>query len=145
MNDRISVLSRLASLRSIQVQQVMGRVSYQENLCQRYLNNIAGLNRLCGYDSATTTALQRHNQQQYKATLHAMINLQTRELQVAQENLTRIQGELMQAVRDEKVLTHVIDSKVRDWQTQLARQEQKIQDGLASQAWWRNLDVSSGF
>lgn len=142
MKNRITVLSRLAQLRGIQVRQVMARITYQQNLCQRYRNNIAGLARLCGFSSATTTPLQRHNQQQYKATLHAMTNLQVRELAVAEQTLGRIQDELWAAMRQEKVLAHVIEGKVQTWQAELARQEQKIQDGLASQAWWRNQGLS---
>lgn len=138
MKDRIEVLGRLADLRAIQVRQVMARVTYQQNLCQRYRNNIAGLARLCGFSSATTTPLQRHNQQQYKATLHAMTNLQARELKLAEQTLQRIQDELLAAMREEQVLVRVIEGKVQAWQAELSRQEQKIQDGLASQAWWRS-------
>ena len=138
MKNRINVLNRLAQLRHIQMRQIMGRVSYQQNLCERYRNNIAALKRLCGFTSATTTPLQRHNQQQYKATLHAMTNLQVRELKLAEQTLSRIQDELQQAVRQEKVLSQAIDDKMRIWQATLASQEQKIQDGLASQVWWRN-------
>ena len=138
MKNRINVLNRLAQLRDIQMRQIMGRVSYQQNLCERYRNNITALKRLCGFTSATTTPLQRHNQQQYKATLHAMTNLQVRELKLAEQTLSRIQDELQHAVRQEKVLAQVIDDKMRIWQATLAQQEQKIQDGLASQTWWRN-------
>ena len=138
MKNRINVLNRLAALRNIQMRQIMGRVSYQQNLCERYRNNIAGLKRLCDFSSATTTPLQRHNQQQYKATLHAMTNLQVRELELAEQTLSRIRDELQHVVRQEKILAQVIADKMRLWQTMLARQEQKIQDGLASQTWWRN-------
>jgi len=138
MKNRINMLNRLAQLRGVQARQVMGRVGYQQNLCDRYRNNIAGLTRLCGFTSATTTPLQRHNQQQYKATLHAMINLQVRELKLAEQTLKRIQDELQHVVRQEKVLVQVIEDKMRQWQATLAQQEQKIQDGLASQTWWRN-------
>ena len=138
MKNRIKVLNRLAELRGIQARQIMGRVTYQQNLCERYRNNIAGLTRLCSFTTSTTTPLQRHNQQQYKATLHAMTNLQVRELKLAEQTLKRIQDELQQVVRQEKVLMHVIEDKMRTWQATLAQQEQKIQDGLASQTWWRN-------
>ena len=138
MKQRINVLNRLAQLRNIQVRHIMGRVSYQQNLCERYRKNIAALARLCEFSTATTTPLQRHNQQQYKATLHAMTNLQVRELRLAEQTLSRIQDELQQAVRQEKVLSQAIDEKMRLWQATLASQEQKIQDGLASQVWWRN-------
>jgi len=138
MKERINVLNRLAQLRAVQARQIMGRVTYQQNLCERYRNNIAGLTRLCGFTTATTTPLQRHNQQQYKATLHAMTNLQVRELKLAEQTLKRIQDELQQVVRQEKVLAHVIEDRMCQWLATLARQEQKIQDGLASQTWWRN-------
>ncbi|MBM7059145.1 flagellar FliJ family protein [Pseudomonas sp. UL073] len=137
MKEQIETLGRLASLRGNKVRQMLGRVTYQQNLCQRYRNNIAGLDRLCGFSAATSTPLQRHNQQQYKATLHKMIELQRRELALAEENLTRIQGDLLAAMRNEKVVTQVMESKMLQWQHLLAQQEQKIQDGLAAQAWWR--------
>lgn len=138
MKERINVLNRLAQLRAVQARQIMGRVTYQQNLCERYRNNIAGLTRLCGFTTATTTPLQRHNQQQFKATLHAMTNLQVRELKLAEQTLKRIQDELQQVVRQEKVLAQVIEDRMRQWLATLAQQEQKIQDGLASQTWWRN-------
>lgn len=138
MKARIATLSRLASLRGIRVQQMLGTVTYQQNLCQRYRNNITGLNRLCGFTVPMSTALQRDNQQKYKMTLHKMIELQQRELNLAEENLTRIRGELMEAMRSEKVVHHVIDHKMSQWQQLLTQQEQKIQDGLAAQSWWRN-------
>ena len=67
-----------------------------------------------------------------------MINLQVRELKLAEQTLKRIQDELQHVVRQEKVLIQVIEDKMCDWQATLAQQEQKIQDGLASQTWWRN-------
>ena len=48
-----------------------------------------------------TTPLQRDNQQKYKATLHKMVELQRRELSVAEAALARIQAELLQAMRNE--------------------------------------------
>ena len=138
MKERINVLNRLAQLRAVQARQIMGRVTYQQNLCERYRINIAGLTSLCGFTTATTTPLQRHNQQQYKATLHAMTNLQVRELKLAEQTLKRIQDELQQVVRQEKVLAQVIEDRMCQWLATLAQQEQKIQDGLASQTWWRN-------
>ena len=111
MKDRIRVLNRLAGLRALQVRQVMGRVTYQQNLCRRYRNNIAALTRLCDVNSVTSTPLQRHNVQQYKATLHAMNNLQVRELKLAEQTLDRIQQELLAVMRQEKVLVQVIEKK----------------------------------
>jgi flagellar export protein FliJ len=137
VKDQIDVLSRLASLRGNRVRQMLGRVTYQQNLCQRYRNNITGLSRLCGFTVPMTTPLQRDNQQRYKATLHKMVELQRRELQLAEENLARIQAELLAAMRSEKVVVRVIDTKLAQWQHVLAQQEQKIQDGLAAQAWLR--------
>jgi flagellar export protein FliJ len=137
MKEQIEVLSRLASLRGNKVRQMLGRVSYQQNLCQRYRNNITGLGRLCGFSVPMTTPLQRDNQQRYKATLYKMVELQRRELQLAEENLARIQAGLLAAMRSEKVVAQVIDAKMAQWQQLLAQQEQKIQDGLAAQAWWR--------
>ena len=137
MKQQIETLGRLASLRSHRVRQMLGRVQYQQNLCQRYRNNITGLSRLCGFSVPMSTPLQRDNQQRYKATLYKRVELQRRELAVAEQALERIQRELLQAMRSEKVVEHVIEGKLQQWQQLLAQQEQKIQDGLAAQAHWR--------
>lgn len=137
MKQQLETLGRLASLRSHRVRQMLGRVQYQQNLCQRYRNNITGLSRLCGFSVPMSTPLQRDNQQRYKATLYKMVELQRRELAVAEQALERIQRELLQAMRSEKVVEHMIDDKMQQWQQLLAQQEQKIQDGLAAQAHWR--------
>lgn len=138
MKQQIETLTRLASLRSTRVKQMLAQVQYQQNLCQRYRNNITGLGRLCGFSVPMSTPLQRDNQQRYKTTLYKMVELQRRELAVAEQALARIQQELLQAMRSEKVVEHVIDAKMQQWQQQLLAQEQKIQDGLAAQTWWRN-------
>ena len=137
MRQQIETLTRLASLRGNRVKQMLGQVRYQQNLCQRYRNNITGLSRLCGFSVPMSTPLQRDNQQRYKATLYKMVELQRRELAVAEQALARIQHELLQAMRSERVVEHVIDAKMQQWQQQLLAQEQKIQDGLAAQSWWR--------
>ncbi|HJE29355.1 MAG TPA: flagellar export protein FliJ [Pseudomonas nitrititolerans] len=137
MRQQIETLTRLASLRGNRVKQMLGQVRYQQNLCQRYRNNITGLGRLCGFSVPMSTPLQRDNQQRYKATLYKMVELQRRELAVAEQALARIQQELLQAMRSERVVEHVIDAKMQQWQQQLLAQEQKIQDGLAAQSWWR--------
>lgn len=138
MKQQIELLSRLASLRNHKVQQMLGQVTYQQNLCQRYRNNITGLSRLCSFTVPMTTPLQRNNQNQYKMTLHKMVELQQRELTLAEQNLDRIRAELMAAMRSEKAVTHVIDNKMVQWQQLLGQQEQKIQDGLAAQTWWHS-------
>lgn len=137
MREQIQTLERLASLRATKVRQMLGRVTYQQNLCQRYRNNIVGLSRLCEFTAPMTTPLQRDNQQKYKATLHQMVELQRKELAVAEQALGRIQVELTSAMRSEKIVAHVIDAKMGEWQQLLNQQEQKIQDGLASRTWWR--------
>lgn len=141
MKEQIDVLSRLARLRNNKVQEMLGRVNYQRGLCQRYRNNITGLSRLCSFTAPMTTPLQRDNQQKYKATLHKMVELQKRELALAEENLAKIQSELLAAMRGEKIVSHVLEGKMAQWQVALAQQEQKIQDGLAAQTWWRAQGV----
>lgn len=138
MKAQIATLSTLARLREHQVQEMLGRLNHQQNLCQRYRNNIESLNRLCGHAAPVQTSLQRHNQHRYKTTLHRLIDLQRRELAVAERSLVRMRGEVMQAMRNEKIVSTVLDGKIALWRQQLAHQEQKIQDGLAAQSWWRN-------
>ncbi|SDH84181.1 flagellar FliJ family protein [Pseudomonas panipatensis] len=141
MKEQLDTLRRLAGVRQNRVREMLGRVNYQRGLCQRYRNNITGLTRLCGFVVPVSTSLQRGNQQQYKVTLFKMLALQKRELEVAEQTLARIQGELLQAMRGEKVLEQVIETRMQQWQAQLASQEQKLQDGLAAQTWWRGQGI----
>lgn len=138
MREQLDTLGKLAALRQMRVRQMLGRVQYQRNLCQRYRNNISGLSRLGEYVGGAETGLHRLNQQQYKTNLYKMIDLQRRELATAEEHLARLQDDLLRAMRSEKALEQFIDGKADEWNQELARQEQKIQDALASQAWWRN-------
>lgn len=55
MKEQLDTLGRLASLRATRVQQMLGRVTYQQSLCQRYRNNITGLTRLCGFTVPMTS------------------------------------------------------------------------------------------
>ena len=137
MKSSIAAFTRLAELRTGQVRQLLGRVKHQQRLCQRYRDNIGALNRLCGFGASIHTAVQRHNHQQYKATLHRMINLQTRELALAEQTLERMRRQMLQAMCGEKAVLQALASKVQEWQTLLGRQEQKLQDGLGAQAWWQ--------
>lgn len=137
MTTQIQMLEKLASVRANKVRQIQSQVNYQQGLCLRYRNNIKGLETLCQFNAQVDTPLQRANQQQYKMTLFKMLNLQQRELATAEQTLSHIQRDLLQAMRNEKVLTQLIDMKFAAWQDELNRQGQKIQDGLASQSWWR--------
>lgn len=141
MKQQIDVLSRLASLRSNAVAQMFGRVNYQQNLCQRYRNNIIGLNRLCSFNVPASTPLQHDNQQSYRAALQKMVRVQQRELELAEETLARVQQELMAAMRSEKAITVAMDNKIQQWQQLLGQQEQKLQDGLAAQAWMHGRGI----
>ncbi len=138
MKEQLEVLGKLAGVRANKVRQILARVAYQRNLCQQYRNNIAGLERLCEVPASLATSLQRDNQQRYKATLHKMMELQQRELRVAEEALARVERELLQAMRSEKIVTHLIETRLAEWTQALAKQEQKLQDSLAAQTWWRN-------
>lgn len=137
MSAQIEMLKKLSSIRAGKVRQIMSQVNYQQNLCQRYRNNINGLGALTRFNPQVDTSLQRANQQQYKMTLLKMLDLQKRELATAEQTLAHIQRDLLEAMRSEKVLEHVIDVKLSQWQSELARQEQKIQDGLAQQSYLR--------
>ena len=137
MKDQLNTLGKLAAIRQMRVRQMLGRVQYQRNLCQRYRNNISGLGRLSEYVGGAEIGLHRLNQQQYKTNLYKMIDLQRRELATAEEHLERLQNDLLRAMRSEKALEQFIDAKSDEWNRELVRQEQKIQDAMASQSWWR--------
>lgn len=137
MKACLAAYGRLATLRDQRVRQVQGRLGHQRQLCQRYRANIDALNRLCGFEACLDTPVQRHNHQQYKATLHAMINLQVRELALAEATLQRVHEQLRVAMRSERVMRDALHGKWQEWQTSLARQEQRLQDGLGAQVWWR--------
>lgn len=137
MKSTVAAFGRLAELRAAQTRQLLARVHYQQQLCQRYQANIAALRRLCGFQGCIDTVVQRHNHQQYKVTLHNMIELQTRELALAERTLAGLREQMLDALRGEKVAAQALAGKLGEWRALLARQEQALQDGLGAQVWWR--------
>ena len=142
----LNALSQLVNLKNQAVADILARVNYQRQLCQRYRNNIQGLNRLLSFTVPMTTPLQRDNQQRYKQALLQVTGIQQRELNLAEGQLASIEQELMAAVLNEKRLARVLELKLADWRQSLSAQEQKLQDGLANQAWWRQQgEAQAGF
>lgn len=137
MKSSIAAFSRLADLRASQVRQVLRRVHYQQQLCQRYRDNLVALDRLCRFETTIATTVQRHNHQQYKATLHGMMTLQAADLAQAERGLASLREEMLQAMCSEKSVVQALAGKLQQWHTLLARQEQKLQDAMGAQAGWR--------
>lgn len=137
MKDEIELLGRLERVRATKADEHRSRVAAQHARCEMYRDNIQRLERLCEFTADMTTAVQRDNQQHYKATLHKMLAMQRRELAAAENALERLQTELYAALRKEKIVTHAIETRRTEYSRELARHEQRLQDGLAAQSWWR--------
>lgn len=137
MKQRIESLDRLALLRAGKVREVQARLARQVDLYRRCHANIEALEQLAGAPSSGASPLERDNAQRYKHTLHRALAWQRRELDTYEQAMARLRGELQQARFDELRLAHVRDDQLAQWHQLQARQEQRQQDAMATQCWWR--------
>lgn len=73
----------------------------------------------------------------YKQAVMRLADNQRDEVQRHDADLQLAQVELTRAVQRHEALTRVLDGKLRVLQREEARGEQKRQDELATQSWWR--------
>ncbi|MES0267872.1 flagellar export protein FliJ [Citrobacter sedlakii] len=139
MSKLISTLEQLHLLRHRAVNDLAGKLASQNQLCQRFEKNIAGLTSLATGMSAAQgdNAAMMFNQSKYKHNIQRVIDWQKQEQALARLEAQQIQGRLLTASRREKSLELVLDAKRADKQTEHTRREQKTTDAISAQCWMR--------
>lgn len=139
MSKLISTLEQLHLLRHRAVNDLAGKLASQNQLCQRFEKNIAGLTSLATGISAAQggNAAMMFNQSKYKHNIQRVIDWQKQEQALARLEAQQIQGRLLTASRREKSLELVLDAKRADKQAEHTRREQKTTDAISAQCWMR--------
>lgn len=143
MSKLISTLEQLHLLRSRTVDDLSTKLASQNQVCQRYENNIATLTSLAT-ELATpndSSALMMSNQSKYKHNIQRVIDWQKQEQALAQLEAKKLQGTLLAESRREKSLELVLEAKRADRQAEYSRREQKMTDSLSAQCWLRQQRV----
>jgi flagellar export protein FliJ len=142
MNPQRTVdsLARLIELKQQQVDQLAAEVAGKEALRQRYRHNLERLGALAagsgasGAPASPALALNRAN---YKQSVLTLMVSHQQELALHEADMAAAQRALTEASRKREVLVRTLEQKQDVLQRAQAVREQKRQDDLAAQVWWR--------
>lgn len=132
-------LGRLIDLRERDVERLTAEVAAKQAVRERYLGNLARLEQLrdgSGASGALPPALSL-NCAAYKQTVMLVADAHREDLKLHEADMAVSQQALHMAARKREVLTQVHERQRRHVQRALDAGEQKQQDELASQVWWR--------
>ncbi len=141
-NDRRALLhslNTLVDLREREVDRLSAEMARKEEVRQRFHRNLARMHGLAAGASAqgTVPAALSANRADYKQALLRMVEQHRQDLSLHEADMAAMQRALAAASRKQEVLEQVRSGEARELQASQARQEQKQQDELASQVWWR--------
>ncbi len=140
---KIAALAAVVELRERDKSRLMRELANQRALAERYRNNLARLEELCasaGASAATNGAqlsVMSQNRGDYKQAVMHMAASHRGDLQLQEAEVNAAQLALTRAVHRHEALDQVLCRRREDQQTGASRQDQKRQDELANQSWWR--------
>jgi flagellar export protein FliJ len=140
MTHRIMVrnLTTLVDLRQREVDRLVADMAQKEAVRQRYRSNLDRLAGLCAGESAQGTSPSLSlNRAAYKQSVLEMIDQHRTELTLHEADMAVAQCALTAASHKRESLGQVLVRKERDAAAEQAQRDQKQQDELASQVWWR--------
>lgn len=139
MPKTIRTLEHLVQIRARTVKDLSGKLSTQQQLCQRYENNIQALNNLAVTPAGmgNTHAAMMSNQAQYKKNIHRIINWQKQEQALADSKMQEIQQNLLHEARRERGYQLVLEQRQDKFASEAAKKEQKTTDAMSTQSWMR--------
>ncbi|MGB8928135.1 MAG: flagellar export protein FliJ [Pantoea agglomerans] len=134
----IKVLDQLRQMRERAKDEAQGKLSQQQQLCQRYSNNINALTALShGVEQLSSGVTQMSNQARFKANIQRVIDWQKQEQALATMTQEALQLELVEQACREKILSIVMTQQQADLQQHQQRKEQQQTDAQAMQSWLR--------
>ena len=135
----LNSLNRLVDLREREVDRLQAEVGAKEAVRQRYRGNLERLEALCT-DSGASGQLPptlAFNCAGYKQTVLQLAATHRESLVLHEADMAATQRALMLASRRHQVLDQVRERHQERSLQATAVREQKRQDELASQVWWR--------
>jgi flagellar export protein FliJ len=132
-------LTRLIELKQQQIDRLSAEVAGKEALRQRYRNNLERLGAIAADSGASGIASPALalNCAQYKHNVINLIASHQQELELHEADLAVAQHALNQAALKQKALEHTQAQQQQRLQRAANAREQKRQDELATQVWYR--------
>jgi len=137
--NTLNSLNRLVDLREREVERLQAEVGAKEVLRQRYRSNLERLETLCNGSGASgglqpTLAL---NCADYKQAVLQLATTHRESLVLHEADMAATQRALVLASRRHQVLDQVRERQHEGIRQAASVREQKHQDELAAQVWWR--------
>jgi flagellar export protein FliJ len=137
--QRLHSLGRLVDLQSRKVDRLSADVAEQRATRERYLRNLSRLQSLCDSNGPSGgSPVLALNRAGYKQTMLKMVATHRLDLTLHESQLALSQRELIDAARRHEALGQVLQREHANVRHVTQVREQKQQDELASQVWWRN-------
>lgn len=150
MSPQLKQLAHLVDLRERDVERLSADLSEQRATRQRYLDNLARLERL--YAAGSATAGRAHTQPAreqvlspalslnsggYKQVVMQMADTHRLDLALHESTMRNTQQRVVEAARRHESLDQMLESKRTALGRAIKAREQKRQDDAASQVWLR--------
>lgn len=137
--QRLRSLGRLVDLQSREVDRLSADVAEKRATRERYLRNLSRLQNLCDSHGPTGgSPVLALNRAGYKQAMLKMVATHRVDLSLHESQLALSQRELIDAARRHEALDQVLQREHANVRQVTQVREQKQQDELASQVWWRN-------
>ena len=139
MTSARTPLHRLVDLRERTVDRLKSDFGAKQALQARYVANIERMQRLCestGASGALPPALSL-NCAAYKQSVMLMAESHRVDLQLHEADMAVAERALHSAAREHEALDQLVTRQQAAWQRVENSREQKRQDDMASQVWWR--------
>jgi flagellar export protein FliJ len=138
-NQRLRSLGRLVELQSREVDRLNADVAEKRTTRERYLRNLSRLEQLCADSTpADGSPVLAANSAGYKQVMLRMAASHRVDLSLHESQLALSQRELINAARRQEALGQALQREHANVRHVTRVREQKQQDELASQVWWRN-------
>lgn len=136
----VSSLGTLVDLREREVDRLASDMARKTQVRERFQKNLARMTALCSAESSQCSlpmALSL-NRAGYKQALLCMMDEHRQDLRLHEADMAVTQRALAAASRQREVLDQVRANQRGRLLAEQAQREQKGQDELASQVWWRS-------
>lgn len=137
--QRLHSLGRLVDLQGREVDRLSADVAEKRATRERYLRNLSRLQNLCDSSNpAGGSPVLALNRAGYKQAMLRMVATHRVDLSLHESELALSQRELIDAARRQEALGQVLQREHENVRHVTQVREQKQQDELAAQVWWRN-------
>jgi len=137
--DKLRSLGRLVDLRNREVDRLTADMAGRQATRARYRSNIERM-ELLARDGGTSGSLplsQSLNCADYKQAMLQLVSAHRQDLGLHEADMAVAQQALVAAARRREVLGQVLEQRQQDAVRVQVAQQQKRDDELASQVWWR--------